>query len=99
MEPQPPIKLKEQTQEGGKGPVAWDEFLSEQGRFSPDPASDFYHQYPKDIELCEKFGVNGLRLSIAWSRIFPNGTDSNTLLKTTQPDRCKLELISTAMQT
>ena len=21
------------TQEGGKGPVAWDEFLSEQGRF------------------------------------------------------------------
>ena len=62
------------TQEGGKGPVAWDEFLSEQGRFSPDPASDFYHQYPKDIELCEKFGVNGLRLSIAWSRIFPNGT-------------------------
>ena len=26
-------------------------------------------------------------------------TDSNTLLKTTQPDRCKLELISTAMQT
>ena len=62
------------TKEGGKGPVAWDDFLAEQGRFSPDPASDFYHQYPQDIELCEKFGVNGLRLSIAWSRIFPNGT-------------------------
>ena len=27
----------------------------------------------KDIELCERFGVNGLRLSIAWSRIFPDG--------------------------
>lgn len=62
------------TKEGGKGPVAWDEFLEEQGRFSPDPASDFYHQYGKDIELCEQFGVNGLRLSIAWSRIFPDGT-------------------------
>ena len=62
------------TKEGGKGEVAWDEFLEKQGRFSPDPASDFYHQYEKDIELCEKFGVNGLRLSIAWSRIFPDGT-------------------------
>jgi 6-phospho-beta-galactosidase len=61
------------TKEGGKGAVAWDEFLEKQGRFSPDPASDFYHQYPKDIELCEKFGVNGLRISIAWSRIFPEG--------------------------
>lgn len=61
------------TKEGGKGEVAWDEFLEKQGRFSPDPASDFYHQYPKDIELCEKFGVNGIRISIAWSRIFPNG--------------------------
>lgn len=58
------------TKEGGKGPVAWDEFLEKQGRFNPDPASDFYHQYGKDIELCEQFGVNGLRLSIAWSRIF-----------------------------
>lgn len=62
------------TKEGGKGEVAWDEFLKKQGRFNPDPASDFYHQFPKDIELCEKFGVNGLRLSIAWSRIFPDGT-------------------------
>ena len=61
------------TKEGGKGAVAWDEFLEKQGRFSPDPASDFYHQYPVDIALCEKFGVNGLRLSIAWSRIFPEG--------------------------
>jgi 6-phospho-beta-galactosidase len=61
------------TNEGGKGPVAWDEFLEKQGRFGPDPASDFYHQYPKDIELCQKFGVNGIRISIAWSRIFPEG--------------------------
>ncbi|MEI5989776.1 6-phospho-beta-galactosidase [Enterococcus termitis] len=62
------------TKEGGKGPVAWDAFLEEQGRFSPDPASDFYHQYPEDIRLCEQFGVNGIRLSIAWTRIFPDGT-------------------------
>lgn len=58
----------------GKGPVAWDEFLERQGRFKGEPASDFYHQYPVDLELCEQFGLNGIRLSIAWSRIFPNGT-------------------------
>ncbi|MGK9300810.1 6-phospho-beta-galactosidase, partial [Melissococcus plutonius] len=61
------------TKTGGKGPVAWDEFLQKQGRFSPDPASDFYHQYPVDIALCEKFSINSLRLSISWSRIFPEG--------------------------
>ncbi|WP_300970994.1 family 1 glycosylhydrolase, partial [Faecalibaculum rodentium] len=62
------------TKEGGKGPVAWDEFLEKQGRFLADPASDFYHKYPEDLELCSMFGVNGVRLSIAWSRIFPEGT-------------------------
>ena len=38
-----------------------------------EPASDFYHKYPVDLELSEKFGVNGIRISIAWSRIFPTG--------------------------
>lgn len=61
------------TKEGNKGKVAWDDFLEKQGRFSADPASDFYNKYPLDLELCEKFGVNGIRISIAWSRIFPNG--------------------------
>ena len=62
------------TKEGGKGAVAWDEFLEKQGRFSPDPASDFYHLYPVDLKLCKMFGINGIRISIAWSRIFPDGT-------------------------
>ncbi len=61
------------TKEGGKGSVAWDAFLEKEGRFKPDPASDFYHQYPKDIQLCQKFGIQGIRISIAWSRIFPEG--------------------------
>ena len=39
------------TKEGGKGPVAWDEFLKKQGRFSPDPASDFYHKFEEDIKI------------------------------------------------
>ena len=67
-------QVEGETQTHGKGKVAWDDFLKEQGRFSPRPASDFYNQYSRDLELCERFGMNGIRLSIAWSRIFPTGT-------------------------
>ncbi|MCI1666345.1 MAG: 6-phospho-beta-galactosidase [Atopobiaceae bacterium] len=61
------------TKEDGKGRVPWDSFLEEQGRFSPDPACDFYHLYPEDLKLAHDFHLNGIRLSIAWSRIFPTG--------------------------
>ncbi|WP_314062586.1 6-phospho-beta-galactosidase [uncultured Vagococcus sp.] len=59
---------------GGKGKTYWDDYLKNQGVFDPSVASDFYHQYPEDLSLCQQFGVNGIRLSIAWSRIFPDGT-------------------------
>lgn len=61
------------TSDYGKGKNEWDVFLEEQGRFKADPASDFYHQYPVDLKLCHDFGVNGIRISIAWTRIFPDG--------------------------
>ncbi|WP_155286836.1 6-phospho-beta-galactosidase [Lacticaseibacillus zhaodongensis] len=61
------------TKEDGKGRVLWDDYLEKQGRFSPDPAADFYHHYDEDLTLSEKYGVRALRLSIAWSRIFPDG--------------------------
>jgi len=63
------------TQKDGKGKVAWDDYLEKQGKFEPDPASDFYHKYPLDLKLSEEFGVDAIRVSIAWSRIFPNGDD------------------------
>ena len=62
------------TLEYGKGKVSWDDFLAKQGRFKADPASDFYHQYGQDLKLCNMFGVNGIRISISWARIFPEGT-------------------------
>ena len=67
-------QVEGETRTHGKGKVPWDDFLAAQGRFSPDPASDFYNKYPVDIDLCQRFGINGIRVSIAWSRIFPNGT-------------------------
>lgn len=38
-------------------------------------AIDFYHRYKEDIALFAEMGFKCLRLSIAWSRIFPNGDD------------------------
>ena len=37
---------------------------------------DFYHRYQEDIALMAEMGFKVLRLSIAWSRIFPNGDDT-----------------------
>jgi 6-phospho-beta-glucosidase len=39
-------------------------------------AIDFYHRYAEDIALFAKMGFSVFRLSIAWSRIFPNGDDA-----------------------
>jgi len=37
---------------------------------------DFYHHYKDDIALFAEMGFTVLRVSIAWSRIFPNGEDA-----------------------
>ncbi|MEH0689295.1 family 1 glycosylhydrolase [Vibrio cholerae] len=41
-----------------------------------DLAIDFYHRYPEDIALFEEMGLNCLRLSVAWTRIFPQGDET-----------------------
>lgn len=38
-------------------------------------AIDFYHRYKEDIRLFAEMGFKVFRLSIAWSRIFPNGDE------------------------
>ena len=37
---------------------------------------DFYHNYKEDIRLFGEMGFKTFRLSIAWSRIFPNGDET-----------------------
>ncbi len=39
-------------------------------------AIDFYHHYKEDIALFAEMGFKMYRLSIAWSRIYPNGDDT-----------------------
>nr|WP_270047468.1 family 1 glycosylhydrolase [Brachyspira hyodysenteriae] len=36
---------------------------------------DFYHTYKEDIKLLAELGINCLRTSIAWTRIFPTGVE------------------------
>lgn len=37
---------------------------------------DFYHHYKEDIRLFAEMGFNAFRMSIAWTRIFPNGDET-----------------------
>ena len=39
-------------------------------------AVDFYHHYKEDIALFAEMGFKCFRFSIAWSRIFPNGDET-----------------------
>ena len=39
---------------------------------------DMYHHYKEDIALFAQMGFKVYRLSIAWSRIFPQGDEGNT---------------------
>ncbi|MFC3929022.1 glycoside hydrolase family 1 protein [Streptococcus caprae] len=39
-------------------------------------AIDFYHHYKEDIALFAEMGFKAYRMSIAWTRIFPTGTEA-----------------------
>ena len=46
----------------------------EEGTYYPShEAIDFYHRYKEDIALFSEMGIKVFRLSINWTRIFPNG--------------------------
>ncbi|KAI8528557.1 hypothetical protein RHMOL_Rhmol12G0157600 [Rhododendron molle] len=66
------------VKEDGRGPTIWDVFSHTFGKISDfsnaDVTVDQYHQFPEDIQLMKDMGMDAYRLSIAWSRIFPNGT-------------------------
>ena len=43
--------------------------------YSSHVASDFYHHYKEDIALFAQMGMKAYRMSIAWTRIYPKGTE------------------------
>ena len=58
-----------------KGILSPHQTREQRGEGIKDVAIDFYHRYPDDISLFNEMGFNCLRLSIAWTRIFPNGDE------------------------
>lgn len=59
--------------EDGKGLSIYDVMPAKEGRSDWKVAIDFYHRYKEDIALFAGMGFNSYRLSISWSRIFPDG--------------------------
>jgi len=49
--------------------------LEEETYYPSHQAVDFYHHYEEDIKLFAEMGFKCFRMSIAWSRIFPNADD------------------------
>lgn len=66
-----------------KGLNAIDDNQVQQAMVDPSDANypkrrgiDFYHRYPEDLALMAEMGLKVLRLSIAWTRIYPNGDEA-----------------------
>src|SRR5499426_471315 len=64
--------------EDGKGLSIWDTYTHEPGHIknndNGDVANDHYRRYKEDVALMKNIGANSYRFSIAWPRIFPEGT-------------------------
>jgi beta-glucosidase len=61
----------------GAGPSIWHRFSHTPGMTTNgdtgDIACDHYYRYESDIALMRELGLKAYRLSISWSRIFPEG--------------------------
>ena len=69
------ISVMDVQAHGGKyGRIETDGVL-EGYNYTSHTAADFYHRYKEDIALFAKMGLKAYRMSIAWTRIFPNGDD------------------------
>jgi beta-glucosidase len=72
------FQIEGAVKEDGRGPSIWDTYTHTPGKIrngdNADIANDHYHRYKDDIRLMQDIGVKTYRFSIAWPRIFPNGT-------------------------
>ncbi len=61
--------------EDGKGMTVADYNSFKKSNIQADTkvASDFYHNYEKDIELMKELGMKTYRFSVSWARIIPDG--------------------------
>jgi beta-glucosidase len=68
------------TRDGGRGESIWDRFSHTPGKTyqgqTGDVACDHYHRWREDVDLMAGLKLQAYRFSIAWPRIFPEGTGS-----------------------
>src|SRR5262245_10895220 len=64
--------------EDGKGESIWDRYAHTPGNIKNDEngdvANDHYHRYPEDVATMRDISANAYRFSIAWPRVFTDGT-------------------------
>lgn len=64
--------------EDGKGESIWDRFVrvpgNVEGGHTGDVACDHYHRWEEDLDLIRDAGLEAYRFSVAWPRLFPQGT-------------------------
>jgi beta-glucosidase len=64
--------------EDGRGQSIWDTFAHTPGKIADrgnaDRANDHYHRYKEDVGLIRDLGARAYRFSIAWPRVFPEGS-------------------------
>lgn len=62
----------------GKGSSIWDTFCRTPGKIldqsNGDVACDHYNRIESDVSMMKGLGFDAYRFSIAWARIFPQGT-------------------------
>ena len=63
--------------EGGKGLSNWDKWTEDPSHTTDSSSgkvsADSYHKYKEDVQLAADMGVGVYRVSVAWSRIIPEG--------------------------
>ena len=67
------LSIQDVLPKGGLGAPPTDQPTSDNLKLE---GIDFYHRYAEDIALFAEMGFKVFRFSIAWSRIFPNGDET-----------------------
>ena len=88
--------------EDGRGRSIWDTFAHTPGRIADhsngDRANDHYHRYKQDVRLIKDLGVKAYRFSIAWPRVFPEGSGAPNPKGLDFYDRLVDELLTNAIE-
>jgi beta-glucosidase len=72
------FQIEGAAKEDGRGPSIWDTFCKIPGKIygghNAEITCDHYHRYKEDISLMKQLGIQAYRFSLAWPRIYPDGS-------------------------